>query len=320
MNEPELNPASPGDTGFGQSGLAAQAVDAIENLSGVHPGYRRAHAKGVCCRAIFRPSGLASPFTTAPHLQEQEVPAVVRFSGSSTNPVLADVLSPAKGMAVQFSLPGGGVTNLTGATFPVFFARTPESFLGILRAAHKAQEGRLGPLELIKEITTHFSESRESLFAIKALKPPASYAESRYYCIHAYYFADPEGALWPVKFEWLPDAGVRTLSVPAAAQQPENYLAEELELRFKDAPAVFQLAAIFGGEGDPTDDPTRAWPEDRRRIDLGRLYITGIIEEPAGLVMDPTAIPAGMALTDDPILNFRHDAYNDSYRRRSEGR
>lgn len=64
------------------SSLAAEAVDAIEDLSGVHPGYRRAHAKGICCRAFFRPSGLGMEFTTAAHLQEQQVDAVVRFSAA----------------------------------------------------------------------------------------------------------------------------------------------------------------------------------------------------------------------------------------------
>lgn len=308
----------PGLESSGTDSLAGQAVDAIEDLSGIHPGYRRAHAKGICCRAVFRPSGLAASFTTAAHLQGQDVAAVVRFSGSSTDPVLADVLSPAKGMAVQFSLPGGGVTNLAGVTIPVFFARTPESFLDIIRSAHQAQESKLGVLELLKEITTHFAESRESLMAVTHLKPPASYAESRYYCIHAYFFIDPEGTSRPVKFEWLPDSGERTLTIDEAAAQPDDYLQDELELRLKDHPAVFQLVAVFGEAGDPTDDPTRAWPEERRRIDLGRLSITELMGEPEGLVMDPTVIPPGMALSDDPILNFRRAAYADSHHRRSQ--
>lgn len=302
------------------SGLAAEAVDAIEELSGVHPGYRRAHAKGICCRAFFRPSGLGMEFTTAAHLQEQQVDAVVRFSGSSTDPALADLLSPAKGMAVQFSLPDGGITNLVGVTIPVFFARTPESFIDIVRTAHRAQAGTLGTLELIKEITVHFSESKTSLLAVKRLKPPASYAESHYYCIHAYYMVNSEGRQQPVRFEWIPETGVRTLSAEDAAQQPEHYLEDELELRFKDESAIFQLVAVLGEEGDPTDDPTRAWPEDRRRIDLGRLHISEIIPEPEGLVMDPTAITSGIQLSDDPILNFRSAAYADSHHRRSERR
>ncbi|WP_340026405.1 catalase family peroxidase [Paenibacillus sp. FSL K6-1096] len=297
-------------------GLAAEAVDAIEQLSGVHPGYRRAHAKGVCCRGFFRPSGLGMEFTEAEHLQEQQVNAIVRFSGSSTDPALADLLSPAKGMAVQFILPDGEVTNLVGVTVPVFFARTPESFIDIVRTVHRLREGTLGPLKLMKEIASHFSESKGALRAVKRLKPPASYAECPYYCIHAYILVNAEGKQQPVRFEWIPEAGVRTLSLEEAAQQPEHYLEEELELRLKDEPAIFQLVAVLGEEGDATDDPTRAWPEDRRRIDLGRLHVSEIYPDPKYLLMDPTIITTGMLLSDDPILKFRSAAYAESYQRR----
>lgn len=298
------------------TGLAAEAVDAIEGLSGVHPGYRRAHARGICCRAVFRPNGLAAAFTTAAHLQEQESAAVVRFSGSSTDPALADLLSPAKGIAVQFSLPDGRTTSLVGATLPVFFARTPESFIDIVRTAHKAREGNLGPLELIKEITTHFSESKESFLSLNKLKPPASYAESHYYCIHVYIFVDAQGKKHPVKFEWVPDAGVRNLSLTDARQQPDRYLEDELELRLKAEPVVFQLNVIFGKDGDPTSDPTKAWPEDRRQIEIGRLYLTEVITEPEELLMDPAAVTEGIELSDDPILHFRRTAYGESFHRR----
>ncbi|CAH1220329.1 Catalase-related peroxidase [Paenibacillus auburnensis] len=302
----------------GGSGLTSQAVDAIEDLSGVHPGYRRAHAKGICCRAVFRPNGLAVPFTTAAHLQEQEVEAVVRFSGSSTDPALADLLSPAKGMAVQFSLPDGSITNLVGVTLPVFFARTPESFVDIVRFVHRARAGNLGPLELIKEISAHFTESKSSFLALKKLQPPASYAESRYYCIHTYFLVDAEGNKRPVKFEWTPVTGVRALSLEDASQQPDHYLEDELALRLQDESPVFQLAVIFGEEDDPTDDPTHAWPDERRRIEIGNLHLTEIIDEPDGLLMDPAVVPAGIALSEDPILHFRHSAYGESFRRRRE--
>ncbi|EFU43796.1 hypothetical protein PVOR_01235 [Paenibacillus vortex V453] len=35
--------------------------------------------------------------------------------------------------------------------------------------------------------------------------------------------------------------------------------------------------------------------------------------------MDPTVMAEGMALSDDPILHFRHSTYTDSYNRRSAG-
>ncbi|GAB6927857.1 catalase family peroxidase [Paenibacillus sp. JCM 10914] len=302
--------------------LTVQTIDAIEQVGGLHPGSRRAHAKGICCSASFRPSGQGARYTAAPHLQKQAVdlPAIVRFSGVSPDPTLADLLSPAKGMAVQFSLPSGSVTNLVGATIPVFLARTPESFLDIIQAVNRAKQGEMGPIDLIAEIIEHFAESKESLMAVRHLKPPASYVTSQYFCIHAYHWIDSIGSSRPVKFEWVPVAGVETLSMKDAAQQSENYLEVELRHRLSRGSAVFQLIAVLGEEGDPTNDPTRAWPLERERIDLGWLTIAEVLDrEPSDLVMDPTLVPEGMALSDDPILQFRRDAYVESFRRRREG-
>ena len=50
------------------SSLAEEVVDAINAISGVHPGHRAAHAKGTLLRGTFTPNG--SGLTVAPHLQE----------------------------------------------------------------------------------------------------------------------------------------------------------------------------------------------------------------------------------------------------------
>jgi len=298
--------------------LDVQAVDEIEKLTGRHPGYRRAHAKGACYQATFQPSGEAAAWTTAPHLQGQPVEALVRFSESSTDPALADLLSPAKGMAVQFRLPEGQVSNLVAVTVPVFFARTPESFMDMLKAVNKARAGNLGIKEIIHQITGHFGEAKESLLSVQRLRPPASYVTNLYYCIHAYLLVNEAGQRQPVKFEWLPEAGVHMLSIKDTTSQPPDYLERELDERLQQQPATFRLNIIIGEEGDPTDDPTTAWPENRQRIDAGRLVLTAPVQEPEGLVMDPTILPPqGIELSDDPILNFRRSAYAESWRRRS---
>ncbi|KAA9005835.1 catalase family peroxidase [Paenibacillus spiritus] len=297
--------------------LAGQAVDAIEGLSGRHPGFRRAHAKGICCAGVFKASGEAGHLTTAAHLQAGEYPVTARFSGSSTDPALADLLSPAKGLAVRFELPEGEVANLVATTVPVFFARTPESFVEIVKAAHHAREKLTGKLELLKELAVHFTEAKESALAIHRLKPPASYGTCRYFAIHAYFLVDAGGNRRPVKFEWLPEAGEHPLNAEEAAAKSPDYLEEEIAARLKNGPVNFQLSLVLGQEGDPTDDPTRVWPEDRPRIPAGTLTLTEAVPEPEGLVMDPTAVPAGIALSDDPILNFRRAAYANSLERRT---
>ncbi|WP_046212501.1 catalase family peroxidase [Paenibacillus wulumuqiensis] len=305
-------------TGEDPRDLDVQAVDEIEKLTGRHPGYRRAHAKGTCYHAAFQPSGEAAAWTTAPHLQGPQVEALVRFSESSTDPALADLLSPAKGMAVQFRLPEGKVSNLVAVTVPVFFARTPESFMDMLKAVNKARAGNLGIKEIIHQITGHFGEARESLLSVQRLRPPTSYVTNLYYCIHAYLLVNEAGQRQPVKFEWLPEAGVHMLSIKDTTSQPPDYLERELNERLQQQTAAFRLNIIIGEEGDPTDDPTTAWPKKRQRIDAGRLVLTAPVAEPEGLVMDPTVLPPqGMELSDDPILNFRRAAYAESWKRRS---
>ncbi|WP_271751425.1 catalase family peroxidase [Cohnella sp. JJ-181] len=305
----------------GDAQLTDRTVDALEGLSGVHPGKRRAHAKGICCRAVFTPSGLAAGFTTAPHLREAGIgiEALVRFSGSSTDPSLADILSPGKGLAVRFRPPGGDVSALTAVTVPVFFARTPESFFDLIKEANRLKGGGIGAIAAAAELATHFPEARHAFMHVGKLRPPASYATCRYYAIHAFLLVDEAGVRRPVKFEWVPELGVETLSLADLRSLPEDYLERDVAERLRNGPLRFRLDIVLGREEDPTDDPTRPWPEDRERIDAGVLSITDVAGEADGLAMDPTVTGAGIEPSDDPILRFRSPVYGESLRRRSSG-
>ena len=44
---------------------AVEAIDTIEEIAGLFPAYRRAHAKGIGFDATFSPNGCAAPYTTA---------------------------------------------------------------------------------------------------------------------------------------------------------------------------------------------------------------------------------------------------------------
>jgi len=300
--------------------LADPTVDELEGLSGVHAGNRRVHSKGIVCRAVFKPSGAAARMSTAPHLREagSEIEAVVRFSGSSSDPDLADLLSPGKGLAVQFRSPGDTSSVLTAATIPVFFAKTPESFLDLLREVNRLKRGGIGAILAAKELSEHFPEFKSSMAHLKKLRPPASYACCRYYAIHAFLLVDEAGRRRPVKFEWMPELGVDTLSLSEMRALPADYLELELAGRMQAGPVRFGLHIVLGQEGDPTDDPTQPWPNDRERIVAGTLILTGLAEDAEGLLMDPTETGPGIEPSDDPILRFRSPVYAESWRRRSE--
>jgi len=69
------------------------------------------------------------------------------------------------------------------------------------------------------------------------------------------------------------------------------------------------------------NDPTVAWPEEREKVEVGRLELSGPdLERERGddiLVFDPTRMTDGIELSDDQILRFRPRAYAASVTRRS---
>src|SRR3984957_6583248 len=84
-----------------------QLLDALDALSGLHPGFRPAHAKGLMCSGTFTPSSEAATLTRASHATMGSTPATVRFSDSTGVPTIPDndpQKSGPRGIAVRFHL------------------------------------------------------------------------------------------------------------------------------------------------------------------------------------------------------------------------
>ena len=94
-----------------------------------------------------------------------------------------------------------------------------------------------------------------------------------------------------------------------------------LRARLAKAPVKFQLKAQLAAPGDPTKDPTLAWPDDRPVALLGVLTITKAVPDSADaekqLLFLPTAVTYGIAPSDDPLIVLRSEAYVLSFTRRS---
>lgn len=298
--------------------LAEKAVNQIEKVFGEYPGHRRAHARGSVYEAVFSANGNASMLTTAPHFQTEEVEALVRFSHFSPDPTWADIMSPAKGMAVQFKLPDGEVTNIVGVTAPIFLAKTPEVFTEMLSIVKSFKKGKPHLLDLTA-LLTKYPESRASIEIIKKMQAPKSFATGLYYSIHAFYFHNKAGVKQAVKYEWEPEEGVFDLSMEEAAAMPIDYYKAEFEDRISRGPVNFRLNIVLGKEGDPTDDPTVEWPPERERLTIGTLSIQKQAPYAADTLFDPTIMTEGISCSEDRILNFRHDAYHISHSRRQKG-
>ena len=291
------------------SSLAEEVVDAINEISGVHPGHRAAHAKGTLMTGTF--TGAGTDLTTAPHLQGEPVRVTVRFSNGGGDPGIPDYAREGRGMAVKFYLPDGAKTDIVALTLPCFFVRTPEDFLEFTRA-------RKDPERLMPDWLGAHPEALTAIQAALGADPPASYATCSYNSIHSFRWIDAEGGSRFVRYRWEPEAGEQTLSPEDAKARGRDYLQQDLLARGESA---FRLKAIIATEEDAVDDPTVAWPEAREQVEVGRLVVEGpeLERERDGdiLVMDPTRVIDGIELSDDAILRFRGPAYSVSVERRS---
>jgi catalase len=301
--------------------LSERLVDSINASYGVHPGYRAAHAKGVLCAAEFTPTAAAARLSRAPHFAGPGVRAHVRFSNGSGNPTSSDGVRDGRGMAIKFSLPGGGTTDIVAISLSAFFARTPEDLLEFNDA--RRADPATGHPDAAK-VGAYLEQHPEALPAVMAAMThpiPASYATLTYHGLHAFGFVAADDTVRFGRYHLVPDGGDASISDDDAAALPTDFLRDELTTRLASAPAIFHVHTQLARDEDPIDDPTAPWPDDRETVDLGRLVINALAfdREHDGdvLVFDPTRVPDGIVLSADPILLARSGAYGVSVARRT---
>jgi catalase len=301
--------------------LSERLVDSLNQVYGVHPGYRAAHAKGVLCAGRLVAAPAAARLSRAAHLAGGEIRAHVRFSNGSGDPTAPDGARDARGMAVKFYLPDSTTTDIVALSLPGFFARTSEDLLAFNDARRVDPETGQPDLE---RVGAYLAEHPEAMAAVNAAIThpiPASYATLTYNSLHAYGFVNADGAVRHGRYRLVPDQGEESISDEEAAVRPPDFLRDELAQRLAQGPAVFHVRAQLADGDDPVDDPTEQWPEDREVVELARLEVTGLASdrERGGdvLVFDPTRVTDGILLTDDPILHARTGAYSVSVARRT---
>src|SRR5215469_14251704 len=101
--------------------LAQQLLDAFDQLQGVHPGFRPAHAKVLMCTGTFVPSPEAWKLTHE-HATKPSTPVTVRYSDSTGIPNIPDndPRSAPKGIAIRFHLDEHVHTDIIAHSFDGF--------------------------------------------------------------------------------------------------------------------------------------------------------------------------------------------------------
>jgi catalase len=301
-----------------------KTMEVLDRYAGTQCGFRRAHARGIGLRGRFTATPQAAALTSAEHFQGQAIDTIVRFSNGSANPYQVDRTTPKRGsvlgLAVRFELPSGGHASWASLSVTAFPARTPDDFIGLTAAQRRDLDlGLPNPLRLVPFLLTHPQCIRgaKEIFVLPATR---SFATARYNGLHAYVLVDGEGRRRAFRYRWIPVAGEQGITDAEHRLLPPQYLISEIRQRIESEPVAWELVFQMAGADDPTDDITKRWPEDRPQVVAGRLELDGLHEDQdavEGLVFDPTKVPPGIELSDDPILHFRSESYMESHRLRS---
>jgi catalase len=297
-----------------------QLVDAANAIYGSHPHRRALHAKGTWCEGSFSATPEAGKLCRAVHFQGDAVAALIRFSNGSGDPESHDAGREARGMAVKLRPENGDETDILATSIPAFVTRTPEDFLELLRLRRPDPETGQPDMEKLGAFLAAHPESQPAIQATIGSEPPASFAQLSYWSPHTFKLVDAAGEGTWVRYRWRPEAGEAQIPDDEARERGRDYLRSELAERLRGGPAGFQLLLQIPAEGDPVDDPTAVWPDDRELVVAGRLEITGIVDDPETEgridVFDPVRVVDGIELSDDPVLHARPRAYSVSAYRR----
>jgi catalase len=302
-----------------QKPLPIALVDAFNKLSGgPHKGLRANHAKGVMVEGTFTPAPSAAGLSKAPHFLKT-VPVLVRFSDPTGVPNMpdADPNASPHGMAIRFTLPGGGITDIVSLSANSFPVATPEEFLAFLQAAAASGPDAAKPTPIEKFLSTHPAAVK---FVSTPRPAPVSFGTLAFYGVNAFKFTNAKGVSRYARYQIIPLAGEQALSEADAKTAAPNYLMDELPKRISVAPVKFRLSAQVAEAGDATDDGTQVWPATRKLVVLGTLMLTSVVKDQVvsqkSIMFNPLNLQAGIEPSTDPVLLARPAAYGVSFSQR----
>jgi catalase len=274
-------------------------------------GHRRNHAKGVCFTGVFEANGSGSALSQARVFVRGQYPVLGRFNLATPNPNAPDPTVRVRGLGVQISTPDGQEWRSAMIDAPIFTVSTPQAFYELLLASGSKEPNAM------KAFTAAHPEFAK--FADWAKNAPwtGSYAEERFNSLNTFVFSDGSGADHAVRWSLVPAAQPVAISPDELAKRGPDFLEQEIAQRVAGAPQRWTLVVTVANPGDPTADPTEAWPPDRRTIEAGTLVAQHVQAERDGpcrdINFDPTVLPSGMRTSDDPFPAARSAAYANSY-------
>lgn len=290
-------------------------IDRFQSIFGLHPGFRRNHAKGVAVSGRFESNGAGRELSTATVFAGGTSPVVGRFSLGGGNPTVADNPATVRGLGLAIGFPGREQWRTAMVNLPVFPVNSPEAFYDQLLASKPdPTTGKPDP-DAMAAFLAKYPATAAATAVLKRHPPTPGFADSTFSSLNTFRFVADSGTRTPVRWAFVP----RQQALAETGSGP-NILFDALVRQVKSGPVSWDLHLIVGTDLDPID-PTLPWPAERRIVNAGTLTLTTAETEAAGnardVNFDPMVLPDGIEPSDDPLLAARSAVYAASYRLRS---
>jgi catalase len=290
-------------------------VDALTPPTGEPLGHRRNHAKGICFTGMFEANGAGAALSRGQVFTRGQYPALGRFNLATADPNAPDATVRVRGMGLRISTPDGQEWRTAMIDPPFFPVSTPQAFY-----EHLVASASKDPNAMKTFAGVHPEIAAFGAWA-KSAPWTGSYAEERYNSLNSFILIDNSGAEHAVRWSLLPAAQPIPISPDDLAKRGPNFLEQEIAERVRGGPLRWTMVVTVANPGDPTADPSKAWPEDRRTVEVGTLTVRQIQPERDGpcrdINFDPTVLPTGIRTSDDPFPAARSSTYAKSFDRRT---
>ncbi len=242
----------------------ARIIDTFEYVNGVHPGFRRNHAKGVCVTGYFESNGQGEAVSKALVFRPGRTDIVGRFALAGGKPYADDTPQTVRSLAILFKQPDGEEWRTAMVNIPVFVVRTPQAFNEFnVASSPDPATGKNIPGAMNAFLANH-PETAAALKMIGQHPFSSGFGDSPYYALNAFRFVNAQGESTPVRWYVTPD---QTFQASTAAAVGKNYLFDALIAQLHAKPLRWHLILTIGQPGDSTADATSAWLPDRKQID-----------------------------------------------------
>src|SRR5205807_1320593 len=229
---------------------------AFQDANGIHAGFRRNHAKGVCVTGWFESSGQAAALSKAAVFRPGRVPVVGRFALAGGMPFQTDAPATVRSMALRFLPPGGEEWRTGMNNIPVFAVNSARGFYEqLLASSPDPASGKPDPARMKAFLAAH-PETVRALALIMKRQVTSGFANSTFNGLNAYRFVDAAGASVPVRWSVVPVKPFAADNADGSAEGDKNYLFDDLIAQIAQHSQQWRLIVTIGQADDPTNDAT----------------------------------------------------------------